>query len=83
MERYEDVIREFTVNNFDGVLKQGFIEVSQEEFWELVLSERRSIHPKPEKYITIWRFTKGDKNVWGLSTPGYLCIGAKRYALSQ
>lgn len=54
-------------------------QVSREEFYATV--GQMNVHPRPEKDRTFWETP--DRRLMGISTPGYLCVGAKTFAVSD
>lgn len=48
----------------------GMREVSKDEFWRLVMAEKRNIHPTHEPHHTDW-FLVNTRQVWGWVSTGY------------
>ena len=53
-----------------SAMPAGMREVPKEDFWRLVMSERRNIHPTSERYHTDW-FVVGTRQAWGWCSTGY------------
>ncbi len=51
-------------------MPEGMREVSHEEFWRLVMSEKRDIHPSSQPRYTEW-FVVGTRRMWGWTSGGY------------
>ena len=49
----------------------GMRVVSKEEFYRLVMAEKRDVMPNPERNETAWRFN-GTHRLWGWHSEGYM-----------
>jgi len=48
----------------------GMHQVSKEQFWNAVMSEKRNIHPSSEKFYTNWMIV-GTQTRWGWTSRGF------------
>lgn len=54
-----------------SVVPHGMRQVTREEFWRAVMSERRNIHPRPDKHHTEWTLIPSQQ-MWGWTSRGYV-----------
>ena len=52
----------------------GMREVSKDEFWALVMSEKRDVMPRSERNHTDWYFNHTQQS-WGWCSEGYMPSG--------
>ena len=68
-----------------SAMPRGMREVSHDEFWRMVKSESRNIHPTSERYHTDWAVV-GTRQPWGWCSSGYASYHhldeAERYAVA-
>lgn len=72
-------------HDLNPAIPNGMTEVTPEEFFKILYSDRRDIMPDiGEPNFTIWRVVQ-TRQPWGFSTPGwkYPDRQAKRYAVNS
>lgn len=52
----------------------GMRVVSREEFWSLVMSEKRDVMPRSERDHTVWQFNQTQRP-WGWCSEGFVPSG--------
>lgn len=57
---------------------QGLVEVTKEQFFGLMGA--RNVHPRPERDRSVWIVLHTDQ-VIGITTPGYMAVGAKSFSV--
>lgn len=69
-----------------SAMPAGMREISKEEFWRLVMAEKRNIHPYSERYHTHWDVVD-TRQPWGWVSAGYASDHhrgeEKRYAVAS
>ena len=57
------------------------IKVTKEQFFQVIYRLDLDVHPRPEKEASYWELR--NRQLVGITTPGYMLQGEKTYSLAD